>query len=616
MRRAIELALVLVPALALARCGFDEPILHVAAPTAPPTSTPVVTDPSQPSELGPIHFPSLPYELVAGPGSRGSAIAVHGDEVFVVDEDNGQLVVLDAATLGVLRRIPVGARPEHVVLDRSGNALVTVRDDGAIVRVPARASAVSARLALGGAPWGVALDPEELHAYVSLATTGEVVRIDADLSVERDRVAVGGRLRGVAVDATGRVAVADLRGDIVIIDRAHFAREARLSLSGPGTGTPTRALAVAPGPSGDRFYVAHVYAAATGPSGYGWSTPSTLPHEPVVTTVGTLSYDTSAFPIPDVDQPSDIVAHPTEPLVLVAAAGSDELVALHDQGGVIGRVSVGAAPRAVAIGEDGLTAYVLEGDDFSVSAIDLTPMRDGWLVADDMHLLRSGTFGEDPLAPELRFGRRLFHHRENRHRLDAVLACASCHVDGGDDGLTWTIDGVPRQTPSLAGRLVGTAPFGWLGAKPTLADEMRAGFGRMGIADPTAFSDAELKALEDYLERGLVAPRNPNRRAVPTQAEVRGRALFMRSEGGCVTCHSGPMLADGQSWDVGTDLVVPPATTAVGVDTPSLLGVWATAPYLHDGRAPTLEKLLEQHGGAEALTAAERDALAAWLRTL
>jgi CxxC motif-containing protein (DUF1111 family) len=58
--------------------------------------------------------------------------------------------------------------------------------------------------------------------------------------------------------------------------------------------------------------------------------------------------------------------------------------------------------------------------------------------------------------------------------------------------------------------------------------------------------------------------------------------------------------------------------------TPPLWGVFDSAPYLHDGRAPTLEKAIELHGGQgttaarnfASLTKTEQDQVIAFLRTL
>ena len=57
-------------------------------------------------------------------------------------------------------------------------------------------------------------------------------------------------------------------------------------------------------------------------------------------------------------------------------------------------------------------------------------------------------------------------------------------------------------------------------------------------------------------------------------------------------------------------------------DTPTLLGVYRTPPYLHHGKAKTLPEVLttynpdDKHGKTSHLTAAERDDLVAFLLAL
>jgi CxxC motif-containing protein (DUF1111 family) len=58
------------------------------------------------------------------------------------------------------------------------------------------------------------------------------------------------------------------------------------------------------------------------------------------------------------------------------------------------------------------------------------------------------------------------------------------------------------------------------------------------------------------------------------------------------------------------------------LDTPSLLGVAGSAPYLNDGRAATLEEVITKHnaknlhGDTRSLSASERADLVAFLRSL
>ena len=115
----------------------------------------------------------------------------------------------------------------------------------------------------------------------------------------------------------------------------------------------------------------------------------------------------------------------------------------------------------------------------------------------------------------------------------------------------------------------------------------------------------------------LKLPPNPNLAATPTRAQQRGAKLFYDPIVGCANCHSGP--TDGKIHLVGTK----PHTTKdfpSGFNTPSLRGLWQSAPYLHDGTAETLEDALlltkGQMGHVEGLTDDERADLVEYLKTL
>jgi hypothetical protein len=95
---------------------------------------------------------------------------------------------------------------------------------------------------------------------------------------------------------------------------------------------------------------------------------------------------------------------------------------------------------------------------------------------------------------------------------------------------------------------------------------------------------------------------------------TRGKALFDSAQLGCRVCHDGPTYSDNQSHKL--------SGTLTESDTPSLLGLHASAPYYHDGSAPTLESLLRDragvHGMADTskLTDAQVADLTAFLETL
>jgi cytochrome c peroxidase len=181
-------------------------------------------------------------------------------------------------------------------------------------------------------------------------------------------------------------------------------------------------------------------------------------------------------------------------------------------------------------------------------------------------------------------GMVLFHTASSEVSASGALACASCHPDQRADGLSWRIDKRELQTPLLSGRLVGTHPFKWDGGDPTLRASLTSTMQRLG---GTGLSRAQTDALAAYLE-ALPAVRTPTRE--PTQV-ARGKQLF-ESEG-CRSCHAGPAYTDRERHKLTGTL---PAS-----DTPSLIGIAASAPYFHDGSAATLEALLRDRGAVHGM---------------
>ena len=103
-----------------------------------------------------------------------------------------------------------------------------------------------------------------------------------------------------------------------------------------------------------------------------------------------------------------------------------------------------------------------------------------------------------------------------------------------------------------------------------------------------------------------------------TEATERGRLIFESM--GCASCHTGSAFTDGASHDVGTgdgtDEQFGPE-----FDTPTLLGLWDSSPYLHHGRAATLHDVFsgghgESHALADRVEDAALDDLVAYLLSL
>jgi cytochrome c553 len=181
-------------------------------------------------------------------------------------------------------------------------------------------------------------------------------------------------------------------------------------------------------------------------------------------------------------------------------------------------------------------------------------------------------------------GMVLFHTASTEVSTSGALACASCHPDQRADGLSWRIDKRELQTPLLSGRLVGTHPFKWDGGDPTLRASLTSTMQRLG---GSGLNRRETDALAAYLE-ALPAVRTPTR----DQAQVaRGKQVF--DSEGCQSCHAGPAYTDRERHKL--------TGTLKASDTPSLIGIAASAPYFHDGSAATLEALLRDRGAVHGM---------------
>jgi hypothetical protein len=212
-------------------------------------------------------------------------------------------------------------------------------------------------------------------------------------------------------------------------------------------------------------------------------------------------------------------------------------------------------------------------------------------------IILPGTFGYDA-------GRQLFHTQTG-----VGIACASCHPEGQDDGLTWTFaEEGQRRTQNVAGHILARAPYHWTGDQKDLGVLMDNVFTTRMEGGPVSHS--QKISLGPWLDRVPAHAPAPIR----DQASVdRGKALFESPEAQCTSCHNGPLLTNKAKFDVGTGGVF---------EVPSLIGVGGRAPYMHTGCAATLADRFgscgggDKHGHTSQLSTGDITDLAAYLDTL
>ena len=151
--------------------------------------------------------------------------------------------------------------------------------------------------------------------------------------------------------------------------------------------------------------------------------------------------------------------------------------------------------------------------------------------------------------------------------------------------------GNPKNTKSML-LAHQTPPSMSAGVRETAEHAVRSGIVHILFSQRP---EDEAVAMDEYLKslRPVPSPHLVDGRLSPS-AE-RGRVLFHSERIACHKCHPAPLYTDLQSHRVGTRS---PYETEDRFDTPTLVEVWRTAPYLHDGRYTTIKELLVegQHG--------------------
>jgi cytochrome c peroxidase len=217
-------------------------------------------------------------------------------------------------------------------------------------------------------------------------------------------------------------------------------------------------------------------------------------------------------------------------------------------------------------------------------------------------------------------GRKLFYDATNPHVTPSrVVACATCHPGGADDGLIWFMNTakIPlkrRRTPHLANATSATAPFHWDGQFATMTDLVNA-----TVTDLMAGDDllVDATSVQAFVDEMVEYPLGPSQNSAAARF---GATVFVQA--GCDTCHAGTSFTDGLTHSVLSPESLTSDDTFTSANTPALAGLFMRAPFFHDGRSPNLRDLLSRsdatlhNTGVAGLTASELDDLVVYLNSL
>lgn len=583
--------------------------------------------------------------LVCAPAER---------RVFTIDPDNDRLTAVHADTLAVLYEVPVCDDPRSVAQAGSNLWIACRGADGLDVRQAANGQLVEhLPLGYGSAPQDVASSLDGATVFTTLRGSGELRRFDANARVQTGSLALGSSAGAIAINAsTDRVYVArhlsprqhaeiwevNASGALSLLRTLSvrkFGGTTNADGTGSGRGVANQIRSLVLSRDGQSLW----FAANKANTERGTLVLDDLDEDNTVRNVlvGVQLSNGALLRQVDIDNSDSASAVALSPYgddLIVALQGNNE-VAVFDAlsvassagvGGLTTRLAAGLAPQGVCSDAVSGRSFVKNFMSRSLSVLETAPL----FASGDISVASStvSTVTTEALSADVLQGKQIFYNAADpRMSAEGYMACASCHLDGDHDGRTWDFSGRGeglRNTASLRGRSgMAQGNVHWTGNFDEIQDfenDIRGAFGGSGFLDDAQFAatshplgvpksglNGALDALAAYVASlgHESLPRSPFRQAGGgmTAQALQGESVFAGS--GCMSCHSGAERTDsavglGNLHNVGTlrtssgQRLGQPLT---GLDTPTLLGVWATAPYLHDGSAATLEAVFTQAGG-------------------
>jgi DNA-binding beta-propeller fold protein YncE len=502
-------------------------------------------------------------------------------------------------------------------------AYVSNQDDDSISVVDLHRGAAVSTLPSGRGPAGLALSLDGRSLYVANSRGADISVVDVEHGMERTRLAGGSYPYGATLSPDGTRVLIDNQlaqparapaepfSEVTVLDTRRDRVEARLVLRGAHL-----LEGMAFSPAGEMAFVVLVRPRNLIPVlqvERGWMMTNGL------AAIDVASGRSVQLPLDDVEKsfadPSDVAVTSDGRYAFVSHGGVDtvsvlDLAAVRDlldgfseaqlaeipnrlsasRRYIVKRIQTGSNPRGLAISADGTKVYVAERLDDRIGIIDVGRLER--VAGIDLEGPRHETL--------VRRGEKIFNSAG--FTLQRQFSCRSCHPENHMDRLQYDFepDGLGRNVvdnKTLLG-LRDTGPFKWNGRNTSLYMQCGIRFARF-LTRRESFAIEDLNALVAFLDSLQPPPAGrPTIDAGLAASRQRGQGIFERAvkrdgaeipqKDRCITCHPPPIYTDLRASDVGS---ASPIDSEKAFDTPGLSNLPLSSPYLHDGKAMTLEEI-------------------------
>lgn len=573
----------------------------------------------------------------------------HQNNLWVVNPDNHSVSVIDTFLEPGSQHVRLLSQQELYLNFRTPTSAarigelvaITFRDDDKVVFYDG--ATATPRFTIdtghGSQPVAALSNTAESRLFVSLFGSGELVTINLASRSISDRLTVGPMPRAMAMhgnrllvtrfisEAThGELYDIDVSGAPTLVRTIEINKVRVNDGLSHGSGVPNFLSSIVINPDGTEAYVTAVKAnidrgTSSASNGNPLDDDNTV--RPMVAIIDLVAnQDTNVIPIsPDGTVDFDNAADPAG--ITYLADGQTQMITFQGNNVALARdthlntstqFSTGFAPQEMCATLR--TLYVKNFTGRTVSAIDVAEYLENG-QRNPRRLTINTVENELLTAEELEGLQQFYISSIPEMGAEGYISCASCHKDGGQDGQVWDMtsfgEGL-RNTISLNGTS-GTR-FGDLHWSQNFdevqdfelqietlnkGDGLIPGqtfTGQSPLDLVTAGQSAELDALAAYVASlgKQSVKRSPYRTYTGdlSEAAERGEQLFATLN--CASCHTGQAFRDGQSHDVGTILATSGSRLSGALNairTPTLIELWETAPYFHNGSAKTLADVFD-----------------------
>jgi YVTN family beta-propeller protein len=585
------------------------------------------------------------------------AVSKAGNRLYVVAQEADVLLVIDPDLRKVLNKIEVGNHPHSVVLDRNDQkAYVSNQWSDNVSVIDLAISKVVDTLNTGNGPAELSLSADGKYLYVVNSYSSNISVFDLITGEERKRFDAGNNPTGAQLSPDGKTLYVTSRRalirpygepvecELTVVDESTQRIRDRKNIE-----SAYIMENVAFTPTGDLAIVTLIRPKNLVPSiqvergwmmTYGIGIIEQAENDRVIQL---LIDEPNAY----YSDPFDIVITPDGKKAFISSSGvncisvvaidsirslisesSDELLSTYSNNlgissrYIIKRIPTGAVPKGLSLSPDGKLLYVAEQLEDRIAVIN----------TESLETINTIDLGGPRRITVARQGRRLFNN--SGHTFQNQFDCYTCHPDMHEDGLVYNMASKDMgrnltNTQSLRD-IRETPPFKWNGKNQTVYKQDGIRFSTV-LTRTEQFSYKNLDAITAYILTGIHYP--PNLQYNPngelTDSQLRGKVVFERTSDNlgniipennrCITCHPPPYYTNLKLASVGTLSL---SDDSMNFDTPHLNNIYASPPYLHDGRAATLEEIWtlygkeDKHGLVNDMTKNQLNDLVDYLKSL